>query len=385
MTDSTPWRPIIRLALAALTVFIGFGCLLPLFPVWAQGFARNSTDVGLATTLAAGVGLIAARPLAARLMEGRHRMPTMAAGVVVCTAATASFPWSANLLTVMGLRAIQGLGFGLMTTASISAITDLAPPAKRGQLMGYYGAMNALSFIIGPLLGAWIARVWSIDAAFYTAAAISGLALVLVAGVREPQKPPVCLERLGLHEVFEVPAMRRVVPGHFLAILLHGAILTFLPLRLAEHDGWMSAEAFFAIDAVVLIALRVGVGKRFDTLGRTPFVRTGLAALGTAGVLLGLGDHDLAFAAAAVAYGIGFGAYMPAVSALVGDVMPETHRARGFAVFLLAFDLALALGGVAVAPLADTAGLGAALFVAGLGPLLALALYMAPAPHTRTA
>ncbi len=34
-------------------------------------------------------------------------------------------------------------------------------------------------------------------------------------------------------------------------------------------------------------------------------------------------------------YGLGFGAYLPTANALVGDRVPASHRARGFAVFML--------------------------------------------------
>jgi MFS family permease len=76
-------------------------------------------------------------------------------------------------------------------------------------------------------------------------------------------------------------------------------------------------------------------------------------------------------ALAAVLYGFGFGAYVPAMNALVGDLMPPSHRVRGFAMYFLAFDLALACGGVVVGPVADGYGRGVALGVAALTPVLA--------------
>jgi MFS family permease len=373
--SDSPWPSAIRTGLAALLVFVGFGVLLPLFPVWAKVFATSNTDVGLVTTAAAGVGLILGRPIAARLSEGRARRPTMVLGISLAALASMGFVFLDSFAGVMVMRTMQGLGFGVMTTASVSLITDLAPPGQRGQVLGYYGAANALSLLVGPLLGASIARVWGYDVAFWVAGGITALGMLCLIGVQEPAKARLPAGQYRLRDAWAVPALRTLVPGHFLAILLHGAVLAFLPLRMEHHGGWMSAELFFAIDAVALIGLRVGVGRRFDVIARLTFVRVGLGCLAVAGLLLGLGSGDVAWALAAVMYGLGFGAYMPAASALVGDVMPATHRARGFAVFLLGFDLALAMGGVVVGPIADFGGTGLALAVAAAGPLLAIGVY----------
>ena len=52
--DATPWRDILAVCLASLLVFSAFGMLLPIFPLWARTFSDSLTDVGAATTLAAG-------------------------------------------------------------------------------------------------------------------------------------------------------------------------------------------------------------------------------------------------------------------------------------------------------------------------------------------
>ena len=359
--------------MASLAFLTSYGCLLPVFPLWSERYVGSLTKVGIVTTLAAGIGLVAGRPVAARMMEGRNRVPTLVLGAVLSGMAAVGFPAFPGVMPMFALRMLQGLGFGLMSTAAISTVTDLAPPARRGEMLGYFGALNALSLIVGPLIGAMLARSYGYSAAFYAAAVLSGLTIVAVVGIDEPPKPSDVSGRL--FEVLRVPLLKSIIGVHLLTILMHGALLAFLPHRLKEHAGWMSVEAFFAIDAVVLIVFRLVVGKRFDVIPRAYFVRLGLVCMILAGVALGVDAGDGILVMAAVLYGLGFGAYIPSINATVGDLVPETHRARGFAVFMLAFDLALAFGGLIVGPVADVSLLWA-FWCAALGPALALALHV---------
>lgn len=380
--ERVPWRAIGRVTAATLLFFIAFGALLPVFPLWVARYAESHAAVGMATTLTVGVGLIAARPVAARLMEGRRRAPTLMLGALLSAVVSLAFPALESFAPIVVLRALHGFGFGLVTTAAMSAVTDLAPPARRGQVMGYFGATNALSLLVGPFLGGVMWRAFGEVGTFGACAAGCLLAALSVIGLREPPKPPV-RGAVRVVDALAVPGMRIVVGGHFLAILLHGGLITFLPVRMAHHPGWMTPEAFYAIDAAVLIGLRVAVGRGFDAVGRARFVGAGLLCLALGGVLAGAGGSDGAYVLAAVLYGLGFGAYMPAISARVGDLVPPTHRARGFAAFMLSFDLSLALGGVAVGPLADHLGVGAALVIAAAFPLAAMALHLLLRRHDR--
>lgn len=374
-----PWGDLARVAAAALLFFIAFGALLPVFPLWVGQFTGSFTGVGLATTLSVGLGLLVARPLAARMMEGRRRAPTLITGALIATAVSLVFPLIESLPLIVALRCVHGVGFGLVTTAAVSAITDLSPPSRRGEIMGYFGATNSLSLLIGPLIGAAMWRHFGAAGIFGFCAAGCLLSAASVLRLREPPKAAV-VGAVRLRDALVFPGMRLVVGAHFLAILLHGGLMTFLPARMEDHVGWMTPEAFYAIDAAVLILLRVAIGRRFDLFTRAAFARIGLACLAAAGLLLGLTEGDTPWCIAAALYGLGFGAYVPAVSALVGDLMPPTHRARGFAAFMLAFDLALACGGVAVGPAADVLGVGDALLVASVFPLLAMVLYVVRAP-----
>ena len=370
---SSQWS-IARVMAASMIELTSMALLWPVFPLWAEQFSTSRTNIGIATTLALGVGLIAARPIAGRLMEGRRRAPVILIGLVVSVVASVAYPLAPSLGVVIGLRALHGAGYGLTTTGSMTAINDLASPLKRGQVMGYFGAINALALILGPSAGWWLYRTWGYDAAFYGVAIGSVLAILPLVALPEPPKERI----VGTAPFFEALAgapMKIILIGHFLTVLVHGVLVSFLPLRMRGHDGLMTVAGFLILQASTIIVVRLVAGRLFDRFPRLLFMYAGHAAMAVAAVGIGIGDSDLVYVFSAVLYGLSFGVYFPAVSALVSDVTPLHVRARAFALFMLAFDLGFACGGIAMGPIGDAFDLRTAFVVAAVVPASALVLF----------
>ncbi len=77
-------------------------------------------------------------------------------------------------------RALQGFGGAMMMPQSLSIITQVFPPEKRGGALGIWGGVVALGAISGPLIGGFIATHYPWEWVFLINLPLAALAAFLV-------------------------------------------------------------------------------------------------------------------------------------------------------------------------------------------------------------
>lgn len=106
-------------------------------------------------------------PLFGRIadMYGRSRLYN--AGFVVFTIGSAFCGMSPSAGFLIGSRALQAVGAGLLQANSIAIITAAFPPSERGRAIGIQGAVQAIAMSIGPFLGGILIAAMGWRAVFY--------------------------------------------------------------------------------------------------------------------------------------------------------------------------------------------------------------------------
>ena len=90
---------------------------------------------------------------------------------------------SQNMNELVAFRAVQGLGAGALFPIVMAIIGDLYSPRERGRFQGLFGAVFALSFIVGPFIGGWITDHISWHWVFYVNVPFGIASLVVLATV----------------------------------------------------------------------------------------------------------------------------------------------------------------------------------------------------------
>ena len=79
--------------------------------------------------------------------------PVFILGLVIFTLASLACGLSGTIGLLIAARAVQGIGAALMTPQTMSMITRVFPPQKRGAALGIWGAVAGVATIAGPVLG----------------------------------------------------------------------------------------------------------------------------------------------------------------------------------------------------------------------------------------
>jgi len=147
------WGDVVPLLLAEFIVWLGFGALLPVLPLY---FTEQGVDLAfLGLVIAAWpAARLVGEPVFGYLADRTARVPLMVIGLV----ATGIFSFLPLIFTgplaFVLLRAGSGLATAAYDPAARGYLTDATPPDRRGEAFGLYGAVQMGGLLLGPAIGA---------------------------------------------------------------------------------------------------------------------------------------------------------------------------------------------------------------------------------------
>lgn len=118
-------------------------------------------------------------PIAGKLSDQFGRKNIFLIGLVLFLVGSVLAANSMNMYMFIGVRALQGIGAGIMMPVAMSAVADLYAPEKRGRIQGSLGAIFGIATVIGPILGGVIADSIGWQWVFYVNIPIGLVALWL--------------------------------------------------------------------------------------------------------------------------------------------------------------------------------------------------------------
>ena len=139
--------------------------------------------------------------IAGRLSDVYGRKPFLLGGLVIFAGATALAGFATSMEMLIGFRALQGIGGGVLMGNSFSISGDLFPPAERAKYMGIFAAVFGVGGLVGPLLGGLIVDALNWRWVFWSILPLAGLAFASIALIMPWLRPPprkVIIDWLGI-------------------------------------------------------------------------------------------------------------------------------------------------------------------------------------------
>jgi MFS family permease len=365
-------RRLLVLWLACFAFYGSFFLLLPTLPVYVRELGASDGAIGMSMGCFAITSMLL-RPWTGWGADRWGRRPFMLAGVGVFLLAPLGYAISAGVLGFVTARLVHGSGMALFPTAATALVADVAPPDRRGEFLGLFGAAGSIAMALGPITGVELVARLGFSGLFAVSSAMALVAAALTATTRETLSTPSRVP-FTLASTISGPALGpSLVIGCLM--LTYGALVTFLPLhalRLGVNPG-----VFFLVYALVLTVARGPAGRLSDRFGRAPAAATGLALAAGALIVLALGTGALSLAVVGALYGLAGGIAQPALVAWCVDVVAPADRGRAMGTFFTALELGIAIGamssGLSVARWGFVATFLAAAGVALAGAVVPLA------------
>ena len=355
----------IRLTLADVAYFTATGVAIYTLPLWVTGpIGSDKSGAGLAFG-AFAVSALILRPVAGRLADTRGRRPLLVGGALISAVGMLGTAYADNLVLVILLRLLLGVAEAAFFVASIATLADLAPPSRMGEATSYNSLGLYLGLAFGPPLAEMLVRTAGFSAAWYGAAALSLIAAVAAAGIKNLRSGVATGGRIRLIYWKAVPPAL----GFFASVVAMGALFAFGALQ-ANAVGLMPASTPLFVYGLVVVAGRLSLARFLD---RLPALMLGAAALVIiAGglMIMAFWSTPLGMALGAAVFALGVTLSTPAFfSAIFATAQPsERGAASGTASVFL--DLAMGGGPMLLGLAAQAGGIP---FAFGLAAAVALA------------
>lgn len=357
-------RNFVAVCVATFLYFGSFYLLMPILPQYVEHLGGSPGQIGLVMGTFS-IAAVLVRPYFGQLADrrGRRRFMLIGAGFF-----TLLFPFYGLLQSVdliYLLRIVHGIAHAAFLAASAAYIADLAPAARRGEVIGIYGTASVVAMALFPAGGiAIIKYTQSFSVLFACSAAAAAAAFLAAALAREIAAPeggrrPVGVLAVGRRRAVLIPSLALAAGA-----TSYGAVLAFLPVY-APQRGVADFGVFFTVYAAATLASRIFAGKLSDRWGRRRVILPFMLLLAAGVFALPLLDSLFLLVLIGIAFGFGFGAFMPTLNALVVDKTPPAERGAALGFFTSFMDVGISSGAVLLGLVGEGAGFPAMFTAAG--------------------
>lgn len=358
---------------------------------WSAGVASALFSVTL--------GLIAIP--AGRLMDRVGRGPVIVVGFVVAALAAAVLfvaVSTESLALFLGAMAVLGVGLGAASLARVGA-ADMAPPERRGTIVGRVLLGAAVGAILGPvvfapLLSGETADIATLSTPWILGAIIAALGAIVVLSIRHDplaiarrmadeapgsQGPVLAggpptgpFPRRSLRAIFRQPGLMASLGALIVAQGVMAIAMSVVGLEMHHHGQDLGAiSVALGVHIVGMFGLSPILGAAVDRFGRLPGLVAGLLVSAVGAVGLALGPTLATVLPAIFLVGVGWNLAYLAGTARIADATEPEERAAA----LGALDMAGLLTSASMAILGP-----ALLSVTAIGPLMLVAAVVAVVP-----
>ena len=354
--ESSLWtKDFISITIINFFLFLSFQMIVATLPLHVENIGGSENVIGWMTGLAT-IAAFLIRPIAGISLDKLGRRIVFVIGHIILIITTYLLGVLNYVWFIIIIRFINGIGWGIGSTTSMTVASDTIPLERFGEGIGLFNLSNGLGMAIGPLIGLSILNATS----FYnvvTLGAVLGISALILSqfiGYRKIERPK---EKEGDKRKFLPFEKETLGPSLVIGIITitYGAIIAFIPLY-GLQEGVNNIGGYFTVYALFLMFVRPMIGRMVDRKGYDIFVYSGIIILILSMFILSISSNLILFLISAALYGIGFGFLESTLLTMAVTFASEGKVGGANATFFACFDGGIGLGSIIAGMLATALG-----------------------------
>ncbi len=356
-SDRLPMAALLALAMTSFICIVTETLPAGLLPQISAGLGVSQAVTGQMVTAYALGSLLAAIPLtiATRGWRRRNVLLLSIVGFLVFNSVTAI---SNSYTLTLGARFFAGVAAGLAWSLLAGYARRMVAPHQQGRALAVAMVGTPIALSLGVPLGTFMGSITDWRTAFWI---MSALALMLIVWViaKVPDYPGQSAhERMPLKKVFTTPGVRPVLAVVMTWMLAHNILYTYIaPFVAPAGLGDRIDLVLLAFGAAALVGIWI-TGKLVDGYLRVT-VLASLAAFAVTALVFGVAAQQAAVVYIGVAvWGVTFGGAATLLQTALADAAGSGADVA-ISMNVVAWNTAIAAGGVAGGVLLESLGVGA--------------------------
>jgi MFS family permease len=355
---------------AFLTFFSAFQ-LLPAIPFRILELGGSTAAAGSFLAVYTFASALAA-PLMGTIADhvGRKRMLFLASLLFIGFSLAYGYVTWLPALLLIGV--VHGTIWSALMSSSSALMSEIIPPSRRAEGLGYWGLASTGAVAIAPAAGFLIFHRFGWTTLCLELAALS--VLMTLWATRLPDA--------GAYGGAERPVLRDVWDWKVLKIAGSLAVTAFGYGGITSYAAILSIQRhidppslYLTVFAVTVVVVRLFTSHLADKVGTRTVLYPAFVALPISFATLALAQQRWQLIASAILFGLGLGAAFPAfMSFLIANTDPR-RRARTFGSFVGAFDTGIGTGSIVIGVIGGRWGLGTAFAIAAGLSWLAIPIF----------
>jgi MFS family permease len=367
------------IVVSSLVLFAAFYMITAGFPLYVTTISDNPAIAGTMTTTLMTASFIT-RFFASVIIQKINMKLLLVISLIYFMITIAISFLSDSIRFLIFIRALQGIGFCMLTNLLFTLSSSLVPSSRLGEGIVFF----AMSTSIGTTLGPMIAIAYLANYSFKSMLLIT-LVLMLFSficslfvkniKIEEPTEQKPATKEPFYTYMFD----RRVLVPSILVALNYMAIsgtVNFIGALGNEMKIGGSISQFFTAQGITIVAVRIVSGKIFDRFGHKILIIPA-AISGAIGLFLLSLSHSLGLVLlSGCLFGIAYGVMQPIIQAWALTLVPLEKKATANSMLLLFMDLGMAIGSIGLGSLAGYVGYGMMFGYSAAFMVLILLIYL---------
>lgn len=342
-------KDFIIISIENLLAFLSFYLLMIVISGYAMSkFDSSPGEAGFSTSIFM-IGGLFMRLLIGKWIGQIGYKKTLHAGIIFSFIMTLIYFGVNSLISLLIVRFLHGMSFGIVTTATGTIIANVIPMDRRGEGISYYGLSLTLATALGPFLGMFITQHGSFNMIFVACTITSMISLLIFPFLSSLNKMELTAEQLEKMKGFKFDNFfePKVIPISMCCMFIYicySSVVSFLAVYSLEINLVSAASLFFIVYGAVVVITRPVIGRLFDSKGENSIMYPAILIFSTGILLFSQAHHGYTLLLAGAVLGLGFGAIQSSTQAISVKVTPQHRMGLGNSTYFAFTDMGMGIG-----------------------------------------